>query len=171
MGDARWAVDEIPLPETVLLTFNNGDAGAGKDQEVLLVVKLAMILRTALTGPKYDERVADLLEPAPVALKRTVCAHRLASNPRQITDIRDERAIHPTEHTFVRACTASADSTTIVQQLADHLNVPEKRSRAMLRKEYPAKAPSKGDQWTLTPEMNRRMAELVRAPVNRRIRT
>ena len=55
MGDTRWAVDEIPLPETVLLPFNNGDAGAGKDQEVLLVVKLAMILRTALTGPEYDE--------------------------------------------------------------------------------------------------------------------
>ena len=108
MGGAGWTVDEIPLPEMVLLTFNNGDADAGKDQEVLLVVELAMILRTALTGPKYDERVADLLEPAPVALKRAIRAHRLVSNPRQITDIHDERAIHPTEHTSVRACTVLA---------------------------------------------------------------
>ena len=50
---------------------------------------------------------------------------------------------------------------TTVQQLADYLNVPEKGLRARLRKEYPAKAPGQGDQWTLTLEMNRHMAELI----------
>jgi hypothetical protein len=50
---------------------------------------------------------------------------------------------------------------TTVQQLADYLNVPEKRLRAWLRKEYPTKAPGQGDQWTLTPEMRKRMAERV----------
>ena len=45
VGDARRAVDKIPLPQKVFLTFNDGDAGAGEDQEVFLVVKLAMILR------------------------------------------------------------------------------------------------------------------------------
>jgi hypothetical protein len=41
-----------------------------------------------------------------------VRAHRLIGNPRQIADIRDERAIHPTEHTSARACTATADRRT-----------------------------------------------------------
>jgi hypothetical protein len=44
-------------------------------------------------------------------------------------------------------------TVTTAQQLADYLDVPEKRLRAWLRKDYPAKAPGQGDQWTLTPEM------------------
>jgi phage antirepressor YoqD-like protein len=52
-------------------------------------------------------------------------------------------------------------TVTTVQQLADYLDVPEKRLRAWLRQEYPTKAPGQGDQWVLTPEMKKRMAERV----------
>ena len=50
---------------------------------------------------------------------------------------------------------------TTVQQLADLLNVPEKRLSAWVREEYPTKAPGQGDQWILTPGMRKRMAERV----------
>jgi hypothetical protein len=141
----------------MLLTFNNGDAGAGKDQEVLLVVKLAMILRTALTGPKYNERVADLLEPATVALKRTVRAHRLASNPLQITDIRDERAIHPTEHTSAQACTATRSPALAGLGLSGRRQALEERLVAWI-----LCAPGIADLWSVHARTLARNATLYR---------
>jgi hypothetical protein len=50
---------------------------------------------------------------------------------------------------------------TTAPALADYLGVPEKTLRRWLRREYPKLAPGQGDEWYLTPEMNRRMAELA----------
>ena len=48
---------------------------------------------------------------------------------------------------------------TTAPQLADHLNVNQKKLRGWLRKDFPKQAPGQGDEWRLTPEVNRRMAE------------
>ena len=48
---------------------------------------------------------------------------------------------------------------TTAPQLADYLNVNEKKLRSWLRKDFPEHAPGQGDEWALTPEMNRRMVE------------
>lgn len=47
---------------------------------------------------------------------------------------------------------------TTTTQLADHLDVPEKKLRAWLRQEYPQLAPGRGGTWELTPRMNHAMA-------------
>ena len=53
----------------------------------------------------------------------------------------------------------SINTITPAPQLADYLGIDEKKLRGWLRKDYPARAPGQGDEWSLTPEMNRRMAE------------
>lgn len=53
----------------------------------------------------------------------------------------------------------SLQTITTVQQLSDFLHVEEKTLRGWLRAEYPKLAPGQGEQWFLTPGMNRRMAE------------
>ena len=52
----------------------------------------------------------------------------------------------------------SITTITTAPQLADYLNVDAKKLRGWLRKDYPNRAPGQGDEWALTPEMNRRMA-------------
>jgi len=94
VSDAGRAMDEIPPPQAVLLAFDDGDARAGENEKVFLVVELAMVLRTALSRLEHGQVVADLLEPTSVALERADVAHRLAGHPRQVADICDERTIH-----------------------------------------------------------------------------
>jgi hypothetical protein len=48
-------MDEVPLSQAMLLTLDDGDALAGENEEVLLVVELAMVLRTALSGLEHGE--------------------------------------------------------------------------------------------------------------------
>jgi hypothetical protein len=47
--------------------------------------------------------------------------------------------------------------TTTVQQLADLLDVPEKRLRDWLREDFPESAPGRGYRWLITTEMKRAM--------------
>src|SRR5215510_11834942 len=94
VGAAGWAMDEVPRPQAVLLAFDDGDAHAGENEKVFLVVELAMVLRTALARLEHGQVVADLLEPTSVALERADVTHRLAGHPRQVADVCDERAIH-----------------------------------------------------------------------------
>ena len=54
---------------------------------------------------------------------------------------------------------SSITTITTAPQLADHLNVDAKKLRGWLRKDYPDRAPGQGDEWVLTPDMNRWMAE------------
>src|SRR5207248_1717779 len=61
VGDAGWTMDEVPRPQPVLLAFDDGDTRAGKNEEVFLVVELAMVLRAALSWLEHDQAVADLL--------------------------------------------------------------------------------------------------------------
>jgi hypothetical protein len=94
VGAPGWAMDEVPRPQAVLLAFDDGDTRAGENEEVLLVVELAMVLRTALTRLEHGQVVADLFEPTAVALERADVAHRFAGHPRQVADTCDERTIH-----------------------------------------------------------------------------
>src|SRR5262245_36602342 len=87
-------MDEVPRPQAVLLAFDDGDARAGENEEVFLVVELAMVLRTALSRLEHGQVVADLLEPTSVALERADVAHRLAGHPLQVTAVCDERTTH-----------------------------------------------------------------------------
>src|SRR5262249_33418239 len=94
VGDAGWAVDEVPWPQLVLLAFDDDDTRAGENEEVFLVVELAVVLRAALPRLEHRQVVANLLEPTSVALERADVAHRLAGHPRQVADVCDERTIH-----------------------------------------------------------------------------
>lgn len=51
-----------------------------------------------------------------------------------------------------------------VQQLADELNLPEKRIRRWLREDFPERAPGKGGRWVVTAALRHRviMRELRR---------
>ena len=51
------------------------------------------------------------------------------------------------------------NTITTAPQLADYLGVEAKKLRGWLRKDYANRAPGQGEEWSLTPEMNRRMAE------------
>ena len=53
----------------------------------------------------------------------------------------------------------SINTITTAPQLADYLGIEEKTLRSWLRKDDPARAPGQGGEWSLTPEMNLRMAE------------
>jgi phage antirepressor YoqD-like protein len=52
---------------------------------------------------------------------------------------------------------------TTVQQLADHLDIDEKRLRGWLRQGFPKQAPGKGGRWVLTSRMNDAMAHRLKA--------
>ena len=94
MSDARRAVHEVPSLEAVLLTFDDRDALTGEDEEVLLVVELAVVLGTALAGLEYGEVIPELREAVLIVLEHAHIAHRCACHPRQIADVGDERRIH-----------------------------------------------------------------------------
>jgi hypothetical protein len=53
---------------------------------------------------------------------------------------------------------ARLQAITTAPRLADYLDVSEKTLRHWLREDFPRNAPGQGDEWRLTPEMNRRMA-------------
>src|SRR5262249_60316523 len=107
-------MDEVPRPQAVLLALDDGDARAGENEEVFLVVELAMVLRTALSRLEHGQVVADLLEPTSVALERADVAHRLAGHPRQVTDVCDERTIH-----------TSSSRQEVADQVGDQLRLAQ----------------------------------------------
>ena len=57
----------------------------------------------------------------------------------------------------------SINTITTAPQLADYLGIDAKKLRGWLRKDFPTHAPGQGAEWSLTPEMNRRMAERAAA--------
>src|SRR5947209_619436 len=95
MGDTGRTVDEVPLSQLVLFAFDNCDAIAGKNQEVLLVVELAVVLRATLARLKHGEGVADLLERALIALEHAELTHRGIRDPREVANVCDEVTVHP----------------------------------------------------------------------------
>jgi hypothetical protein len=74
MGDAGRAVHEVPSLEVVLLAFDDCDALTGEDEEVLLVVELAMVLRPALAWLEYGQVVPELREPVATVLEHAQLA-------------------------------------------------------------------------------------------------
>src|SRR6478672_3847447 len=68
------AVDEVPRLQAPLLALDEEETLALEDEEVLLV-RLAVVHATRLTGLQDGERVADLLELPVVGFEETGVAH------------------------------------------------------------------------------------------------
>src|SRR5262249_23708169 len=114
VGDAGWAMDEVPPTQAELLAFDDGDTRAGENEKVFLVVELPMVFRTPLARLEHGKVVADLLKPTSVALERADVAHRLTGHPRQLADVCDERTIH-----------TSSSRQEVAEQAGDQLRLAQ----------------------------------------------
>src|SRR2546430_8051986 len=88
----RWAVHEVPCLQRALFAFDQREALAREDEEVLLV-RLAVVPAARLARQQDRDRVADVRERDLVSLEDARRPEHIVVDPSGVADVDDEPAV------------------------------------------------------------------------------